>query len=78
MSSPSLTQEYNSEYNSNNTNINDEFTYIILSPNVTVRKISEEDILKIYGYDGDDVDDKPKQKTKKWKSKKRKSKKNDS
>ena len=75
MSSPSLTQEYNSEYNSNNTNINDEFTYIILSPNVTVRKISEEDILKIYGYDGDDVDDKPKQKTKKWKSKKRKSKK---
>ena len=75
MSSPSLTQEYDSEYNSNNTNINDEFTYIILSPNVTVRKISEEDILKIYGYDGDDVDDKPKQKTKKRKSKKRKSKK---
>lgn len=40
MSSPSSNQEYVYEYNSNNMNINDEFTYTILSPNVTIRRCS--------------------------------------
>jgi len=40
MSSPSSNQEYVYEYDSNNMNINDEFTYTILSPNVTIRRCS--------------------------------------